>query len=99
MAAPVGRCPYPAEAGGRGMSRSVTLLAAKLLPRETGPLHLRRPRLMDRLRAGLDRRATVVLAGPGYGKTALLSHFLQESGEESVWYSLDRTDSDPSVFF
>src|SRR5262245_38070628 len=80
VAAPLCRRPHPGEAGCRGMSRSATLLAAKLLPRATGPLHLRRPRLMDRLRAGLDRRATVVLAGPGYGKTALLSHFLQESG-------------------
>ncbi len=81
------------------MIRSATLLAAKLLPHATGPLHLRRPRLMDRLRAGLERRATVVLAGPGYGKTALLAQFLQESGEDSVWYSLDPSDRDPSVFF
>ncbi len=81
------------------MMRSVTLLVAKLLPHATGPLHLPRPRLMDRLRAGLERRATVVLAGPGYGKTALLARFLQESGEDSVWYSLDPSDRDPSVFF
>ena len=54
---------------------------------------------MDRLRSGLARRATIVLAGPGYGKTALLARFLQESGETSVWYSLDRSDRDPSVFF
>src|SRR2546425_10884822 len=78
---------------------SATLLAAKLLPPESGPLHLRRPRLVARLRAGLERRATVVLAGPGYGKTALLSLFLRESGEDSVWYSLDPSDRDPSVFF
>ncbi len=81
------------------MTRSATLLAAKLLPPAVGPLHLRRPRLMDRLRAGLERRATVVLAGPGYGKTALLALFLRESGEDSVWYSLDPSDRDPSVFF
>ncbi len=81
------------------MTRSGTLLAAKLLPHAIGPLHLRRPRLIDRLRAGLERRATVVLAGPGYGKTALLALFLRESGEDSVWYSLDASDRDPSVFF
>src|SRR6266850_8602078 len=81
------------------MVRSATLLAAKLLPPAIGPLHLRRPRLMDRLRAGLEKRVTVVLAGPGYGKTALLAQFLHESGEDSVWYSLDPSDRDPSVFF
>src|SRR5437773_2382783 len=81
------------------MTRAPTLLAAKLLPHAIGPLHLRRPRLMDRLRAGLERRVTVILAGPGYGKTALLASFLRESGEDSVWYSLDASDRDPSVFF
>src|SRR5882762_8337 len=81
------------------MVRSATLLSAKLLPHAIGQMHLRRPRLMDRLRAGLDRRLTVVLAGPGYGKTALLARFLQESREDSVWSSLDFSDRDPSVFF
>jgi LuxR family maltose regulon positive regulatory protein len=54
---------------------------------------------MDRLHAGLEKRATVVLAGPGYGKTALLALFLRESGEDSVWLSLDPSDRDPFVFF
>src|SRR5262245_14664958 len=81
------------------MSRSPTLLSAKLLPKAVGPLHLRRPRLIERLRAGLERRVTVVLAGPGHGKTELLAQFLRESGEDSVWYSLDPSDRDPSEFF
>src|SRR5262245_1736442 len=81
------------------MVRSPTLLSAKLLPKAIGQLHLRRPRLMERLRAGLERRMTVVLAGPGHGKTELLAQFLRESGEDSVWYSLDPSDRDPSVFF
>ncbi len=76
-----------------------TPLVARLLPPAIGRLHLRRPRLMDRLRASLAKRVTLVLAGPGYGKTSLLSRFLQESAETSVWYSLDRSDGDPSVFF
>ncbi len=56
-----------------------TPLVARLLPPAIGRLHLRRPRLMDRLRASLAKRVTLVLAGPGYGKTSLLSRFLQES--------------------
>jgi ATP/maltotriose-dependent transcriptional regulator MalT/DNA-binding SARP family transcriptional activator len=81
------------------MTHAAPLLAAKLLPPAIGPLHLPRQRLMDRLNAGLDRRATIVVAGPGYGKTALLARFLMESVEDSVWYSLDSSDRDPSVFF
>ncbi|MGH9748850.1 MAG: tetratricopeptide repeat protein, partial [Candidatus Polarisedimenticolia bacterium] len=81
------------------MTRAAPLLGSKLLPPAIGPLHLPRPRLMDRLRAGLEGRATVVEAGPGYGKTALLARFLKECGEDSVWYSLDPSDRDPSVFF
>src|SRR6266436_5009658 len=77
-----------------------TLLVPRLMPPAIGRLHLRRPRLMDRLRAGLESHSTtVLLAGPGYGKTALLALFLQESGEDSVWYSLDASDRDPTVFF
>jgi ATP/maltotriose-dependent transcriptional regulator MalT/DNA-binding SARP family transcriptional activator len=81
------------------MNHAAPLLAAKLLPPAASSLHLQRPRLMRRLRAGLERRAMVVLAGPGYGKTALVARFLQESGEDSVWYSLDPSDGDPSLLF
>ena len=81
------------------MTRPPTLSAARLLPPAIGRLHLRRPRLMDRLRSGLQHPVTLVAAGPGYGKTALLARFLQDSGEPSVWYSLDRSDRDPAVFF
>lgn len=81
------------------MTCTATPHVARLLPPAIGRLHLMRPRLMDRLRAGMARRATLVLAGPGYGKTALLARFLQESNQTSVWYSLDGSDRDPSVFF
>jgi ATP/maltotriose-dependent transcriptional regulator MalT/DNA-binding SARP family transcriptional activator len=81
------------------MIRPAPLLAAKLLPPAISTLHLPRPRLMERLRAGLDRRATVVLAGPGYGKSGLVARFLQEEEEDSVWYTLDPSDGDPTIFF
>lgn len=41
----------------------------------------------------------MVVAGPGYGKTALVAKFLQELGGDSVWYSLDAADRDPLLFF
>jgi len=75
------------------------ILGAKLLPPSPGPFHLRRARLHDVLQSGIDRRATAVLAGPGYGKSALVARFLQEAGGDTVWYSLDEGDRDPAVFF
>jgi LuxR family maltose regulon positive regulatory protein len=75
------------------------ILGAKLLPPSSGPLHLRRERLHDRLRRALEGRATAIVAGPGYGKTALVARFLQESGSDTVWYSLDAEDRSPAIFF
>lgn len=75
------------------------LVRAKLLPPTTGRYHLRRPRLEDRLVAGLTGRVTVMTAGPGYGKSSLTARFLQEQGTDSVWYRLDTFDRDPWMLF
>jgi len=63
----------------------IPLLGAKLLPPSTGPLHLPRPRLHDRLASGLEGHATFVVAGPGYGKTGPVARFLRDLGGGSVW--------------
>ena len=81
------------------MSAFVPLLGAKLLPPDSGVFHLVRPRLHDRLRAGLSRRCTALLAGPGYGKTSLAARFLREWEGDSVWLSLDASDGDPWLLF
>lgn len=81
------------------MRRESPLLSAKLLPPASSPYHLARRRLLDRMTGALEGRATIVLGGPGYGKTALTSRFVQELGEDTVWYSLDATDGDPGIFF
>lgn len=54
---------------------------------------------MDRLSSGLEGRATIMLSGPGYGKTSLVGRFLHEHEEDSVWYWLDPTDGDPRTLF
>ncbi|HZN04327.1 MAG TPA: tetratricopeptide repeat protein, partial [Candidatus Polarisedimenticolia bacterium] len=77
----------------------IPVLGAKLLPPAPGPFHLRRERLHERLRRGLEGRATAVVAGPGYGKSTLVARFLQEHGGDTVWYSLDPSDRDPAIFF
>ena len=61
-----------------------------------------RPRLLERLNAGLNehRKLTLVSAPVGYGKTTLISewaHALAES-PRFVWLSLDENDNDPQRF-
>jgi len=75
------------------------LLGAKLLPPGIGPHHLTRPRLLEKLHEGLKGRATIIAAGPGYGKTSLAAEFLQRHRGDSVYYRLDALDGDPLVFF
>jgi len=75
------------------------VIGAKLLPPAARPEHLARPRLTERLASGLDARATVVVAGAGYGKSTLVARFLSESGIDGIWYTLDPSDRDPWAFF
>ena len=53
-----------------------------------------RPRLTERLNAGRQRPLTLVSASAGYGKTTLISSWLEASGTPSAWLSLDERDND-----
>src|SRR5579863_1375360 len=44
-------------------------LAVKLMPPSPGPAYVVRPRLRDRLAEALQRRLTLVVAAPGFGKS------------------------------
>jgi LuxR family maltose regulon positive regulatory protein len=60
-----------------------------------------RSRLRDALAAGEGRALTLVSAPAGFGKTTLLSEWLEDrSGDESsvAWVSLDESDNDPARF-
>jgi LuxR family maltose regulon positive regulatory protein len=63
-----------------------------------------RPRLIERLNAGLDRKLTLVSAPAGFGKTTLLSEWIAgcaqtESKVCVAWLSLDGGDNDPLRFW
>lgn len=79
-----------------------SLIATKLLvpPRQ---VHLvPRPRLTDLLNSGLGRRLVLLSAPAGYGKTTLLSEWVQahEQGTRGVaWVSCDDDDNDPARFW
>jgi LuxR family transcriptional regulator, maltose regulon positive regulatory protein len=68
-----------------------------LLPRRRSDV-LSRPRLIDFLKAHLDRRLLVVCAAAGYGKTTLLVDFVHQTGLPTCWLTLGPADADPQVF-
>jgi LuxR family maltose regulon positive regulatory protein len=57
-----------------------------------------RPRLIDQLNRGLDRPLTLVAAPAGYGKSILVSSWLNTCERPSAWLSLDETVDDLGVF-
>ena len=58
---------------------AVPVLVTKLRRPSTPLLLIARPRLLDQLTAYGDRRLILVSAPAGYGKTALVSHWLEVS--------------------
>ncbi|MFL5656890.1 MAG: hypothetical protein ACJ8CB_22245, partial [Ktedonobacteraceae bacterium] len=75
------------------------LLATKLhVPRP--PLQLvRRPRLVERIQHAVERQLTLIAAPAGFGKTTLLSAWLQDVPVSPAWVSLDSGDDDPTRFW
>src|SRR5215472_16025726 len=72
------------------------VLATKLYIPPPQPNIVRRPRLIARLNAGLDRKLTLISAPAGFGKTTLLSAWLAGCGRLAAWLSLDASDNDPA---
>jgi len=57
-----------------------------------------RPRLLEYLHTRRRRPLTVVSAPAGYGKTTLVSNWLEESDWPCAWLSLDENDDDLVMF-
>ena len=82
---------------------STPILATKLyipLPR---PKIVLRPRLIERLNEGLQRKLTLISAPAGFGKPTLVSEWVAggerlEPKVRVAWLSLDEGDNDPSRF-
>ncbi|WP_240161156.1 AAA family ATPase [Burkholderia sp. Ax-1719] len=79
--------------------------AAALIHTKLAPAHARehvaRAAPLERLRAGRDRKLTVVCAPAGYGKSTLLAEWreaLLAQGAQAAWVSFDDEDDEPSIF-
>lgn len=77
---------------------AVPLLATKLRRPSTPLLLVPRPRLLEQLAAHAERRLILVSAPAGYGKTALISHWLAGAPGVYAWLSLDEQDNDLATF-
>ena len=77
----------------------IELLSTKLfIPRPQKNL-VSRPRLVERLNAGLEKKLTLIAAPAGFGKTTLLSEWIPQSPRCVTWFSLDDADNDSIRFW
>ena len=57
-----------------------------------------RPRLIERLNEGQQRKLTLISASAGFGKTTLVSEWIASCGRPVAWLSLEEGDNDPTRF-
>lgn len=77
---------------------NTTILATKLYIPVPRTKVVRRPRLIDRLNEGLNRKLTLVSASAGFGKTTLVSEWVASCDRPVAWLSLDEGDIEPTRF-
>jgi len=58
-----------------------------------------RPRLIEKLNAGLAGKLTLISAPAGYGKTTALCEWIHSTKIPVCWISLDASDNDPARFW
>jgi LuxR family maltose regulon positive regulatory protein len=76
----------------------IPILNTKLHRPALGSDHVHRTRLLDRLNKRLYRPLTLVSAPAGYGKTTLMTCWLESCDLPSAWVSLDENDNDLRMF-
>jgi LuxR family maltose regulon positive regulatory protein len=74
------------------------LASPKLARPHVGRSRLYRPRLTELLDTGTRRLVTLVSAGPGWGKTTMVSGWAATQRLPVAWLTLDQYDNDPQVF-
>ncbi len=88
--------PVPKTAANLGSPSS--LMRTKLYrPRSRSDM-ISRARLIERLNDGLHGNVTLMCAPAGYGKTTLLTQWLQTIDRHTAWLSLDANDNELRTF-
>ena len=74
------------------LSMQAPILATKLYAPPAASDAVDRPRLIERLEQGADRKLTIVCAPAGFGKTTLVREWLAVRASPFAWLSLDEED-------
>lgn len=77
---------------------NLVLILTKLQRPSVAEDFLVRSRLTERLEQSRSRRLTLTSAPAGYGKSSLVSAWLKSTADASVWLSIDKTDTDLTLF-
>jgi ATP/maltotriose-dependent transcriptional regulator MalT len=75
-----------------------SLIQTKLYRPRMGTDLIPRPRLLERMNAGLGGKVTLVCAPAGFGKTTLLVTWVETIDRPTVWLSLDVHDDELASF-
>jgi LuxR family transcriptional regulator, maltose regulon positive regulatory protein len=74
------------------------MLLTKLHIPPVGTHIVRRSELFEKLNTGLNRRLILISAPAGFGKTTLVSDWINRQKIPTAWFSLDKGDNDPVGF-
>jgi len=74
------------------------ILETKLYYPSAQPVWVKRDRLIEKLNDCFSSRLTLVSAPAGFGKTTLLSEWIEQTNLPVAWVSLDSGDNDPKRF-
>ena len=77
-------------------SQPILVRSKLLIPSLTNLLT--RPRIVQAIQPGLERKLTIVVAPAGYGKTSVLVDFAQRCSLPVCWYTTDERDRDLGTF-
>ena len=79
-------------------SPDTLLIRTKLHRPQVAADHVHRPQLLDRLNNQLHRPLTLVSAPAGYGKSTLISCWLNDCDLPSAWLSIEESENDLRLF-
>jgi LuxR family maltose regulon positive regulatory protein len=74
------------------------ILKTKLIPPILKESVILRPRLVSLLKNNFNKKLIHVVADAGYGKTTLLTQFINELKIPYIWYQIDKSDQEIDIF-
>lgn len=74
------------------------MLLTKLHIPPAGNNTVHRSELFEKLNTGLSRKLILISAPAGFGKTTVVSDWIEQNKIPTAWFSIDKADNDPVEF-